>query len=459
MKDSTIAAIATYPAEAAIGLIRISGKDAFKAASDIFTLKKKPFKSLKPNYAALGYIHTGPEKIDEAMLVLFKGPRSYTGEDMAELSCHGSPYILEKVMHLLISKGCTPAGPGEFTKRAFLNGKMDLSEAEAVADLISAKNGPALKLALNQLSGGESGLIKKLRRSLLQLLSLVEAGIDFAHEDIEKTAPQKAAALAEKLLAKVAALAKNADDGLMLKNGIKTVIAGKPNTGKSSLLNAMLNKDRAIVTSAPGTTRDTVEGALSSGGLYFRLIDTAGIRRAKNQAEKHGIKKARAALKSSDAAILVIDGSRKPDRADLAVYTALKSKKLVVAVNKSDLKAAVSPAEAAVFFRLKRATPVLCVSAKTKHGIKSLTNALKNIIMDEKSGGFGGAVVSSLRHKKELLSSAVALRAAVSSLKKGVFEEAAFDLKQAAARLGAITGEISSEAVLDGIFKNFCIGK
>jgi tRNA modification GTPase len=418
MKDTTIAAIATYPAESAIGMIRISGKDAFKTASAVFTPKKRAFKSIKPNFAALGDIYGGKEKIDEAMLVLFKSPRSYTGEDMAEISCHGSPYILGKVMRLLQSLGCVPAGPGEFTKRAFLNGKMDLSAAEAVSDIISAKNDAALKLALNQLSGGESGLIKKLRQKLLSLLSLVEAEIDFAHEDIQRTAPLFAAALAGKILAEIEALIKNADEGIMLKNGIKTAITGKPNTGKSSLLNALLNKNRAIVTSAPGTTRDTVEGSLSLDGLYFRLIDTAGIRQAKNQAEKHGIKRAQIALKTSDMAIFVIDGSKQPDGADLAVYRRLKAKNLVVAVNKSDLKKITGPAQAVKFFRLNPGTPVVSVSAKTKQGIKGLTNALKNTIMGKKAGSTGETLIASLRHKKELLSAGRGLRAAIFALKK-----------------------------------------
>lgn len=459
MKDTTIAAIATFPAESAIGIIRVSGKGAFGAASRIFTPAGGPFRSLKPNFTSLGGIFDGPEKIDEAMITLFKSPRSYTGEDMAEISCHGNPYILDRVMSLLMANGCVPAGPGEFTRRAFLNGKIDLTRAEAVIDVISAKNDAALKIAVAQLSGGESAVIKNLRSSLLKLLSLVEAEIDFAHEDIQKTGPAEAAALARGILDKISGLLKDAGDGIMLKNGIKTAIAGKPNTGKSSLLNALLKKERAIVTGSPGTTRDTVEGALSLGGLFFRLIDTAGIRRAKSTAEKHGISKAKHAHRSSDIAVLVLDSSKKPGKGDLAVYRGLKTKNLIVALNKSDLKAAFTPNEAASFFSLPPQVPVIPVSAKTKKGINALTNTLKNIIIMDRPSGAGRMVIASLRHKKELESARRAMSAAIPALKKGSFEEAAFDLKQASSALGSITGEISGEDVLAGIFKNFCIGK
>jgi tRNA modification GTPase len=459
MKDTTIAAIATFPAESALAIIRISGKDSFRIMSSVFTPKNKPFKALKPNHKALGHIADGKEIIDEAMLVLFKSPRSYTGEDMAEISCHGNPYILGKIMDLLSAKGCTTAGPGEFTKRAFLNSKMDLSAAEAVADIISAKNDAALQLALRQLSGGESGLIRNLRQKLLKLLSLVEAEIDFAHEDIQKNAPQQAATVARKIILEIDKMLINADEGIMLKNGIKTAIAGKPNTGKSSLLNALLNKKRAIVTNAPGTTRDTVEGSLSINGLCFKFIDTAGLRQTKNQAERYGISKAENAIKTSDIVIFVIDGSKKTDKADLAVYRRLKTKHLIVALNKSDLKAITSPEKAVKILGLRNDTPVLSISAVTKHGINDLTKALKNIIMTNTAAGSGETLIASLRHKKELSAARVGLLAAVAAFEKGSFEEAAFDLKQASGHLGSITGDISSEDVLDGIFKNFCIGK
>lgn len=459
MKDTTIAAIATYPAESAIGIIRISGKETFRIASSIFIPKNRPFKYLKPNYTALGCIYDGKEKIDEAVAVLYKAPRSYTGEDMAELSCHGSPYVLGKIMNLLLAKGCAAAGPGEFTKRAFLNGKMDLSAAEAVADVISAKNDSALKLALNQLSGEESGLIKKLRLKMLSLLSLVEAEIDFAHEDIQKTPPQKAAALAEKIQEEIKSLIKNAGEALMLKNGIKTAITGKPNTGKSSLLNAILNKNRAIVTSSAGTTRDTVEGSLQIDGLYFRLIDTAGLRQAKNQAEKHGIIKTENTIKTADIAVFVIDGSKNLDKADFAAFGRIKTKNLIVVVNKSDLKKILTPPKAAKLLGLKPKTPVLAISAKTKHGIKGLTNTLKNIIINNRTAGINETLTANLRHKDELEAASSAMFEAIKSLKKDSFEEAAFDIKQAAAHLCSITGEISGEDVLVKIFKNFCIGK
>lgn len=459
MKETTIAALATYPAESAIGVIRVSGKDSFRAVSAIFR-SKKIFRTIKPNHLTLGFIHDGNEKIDEVMLVLFRSPRSYTGEDMAEISCHGSPYIMSRILSLLLKRGCVPAGPGEFTKRAFLNGKMDLSRAEAVADIVSAKNSASLKLALNQLSGRESGAINAFRRGIARVLSLLEAEIDFAHEGIEKTPPASAIKKVKALAAGVESLIQNADEGIMLKTGIKLAICGRPNTGKSSLLNALLKKNRAIVSRVPGTTRDTVEARTELGGLPFCLIDTAGIRGAKNAVEKEGIKRAENAAKNCDIAVLVLDGSVRPGPEDLRACRQVRGKNVVIAVNKSDLKHAYKTSLARSFLSLPGQAPVVRVSAMKKTGINSLTNAVKNIIIKKRAPApVNDVLVASLRHRESLRAALKSLKASILALKRGSYETAAFDIKQAAASMASITGTIGSEEVLDAIFSKFCVGK
>jgi tRNA modification GTPase len=459
MKDTTIAAIATFPAVSAIGVIRVSGKDTQKIVSGIF-YPNNPDNRFVPNSAVPGKIKDGPEILDEAVLTFFRSPRSFTGEDTAEISCHGNPYILYSIMNLLIKNGCVPAGPGEFTKRAFLNGKIDLSQAEAIADTIAADNPAALKLAMSQLAGRERSAITGLRKGILDLLARVEAEIDFAHEDIERTSRVDAAAAAAALAEKVKLLVKNADEGIMLKQGIRLVICGRPNTGKSRLLNTLLKKDRAIVTSMPGTTRDIIEDRMVIDGLPFRLIDTAGIRAARNPAEKSGIKRASAALKTADVIIFLIDGSSRLSKTDSGLYARIKNKNIVVAINKSDLRQRTTAGKASGFFPLPPSCPVVKISALKNTGIKDLTNAVKNIIISKAAPvPLGEVLVANLRHKTCLKRAAAALGAAVKALGKNSFEAAAFDLKEAAVAAGAVIGEISSDDVLDGIFKNFCIGK
>jgi len=460
MENATIAAISTHPGKSALGIIRVSGKDTLSVISKIIhPLSGAPVDSITPRtqFTARLFDSNGA-LIDKPLGAVFKAPHSYTGEDMAEISCHGSILILHSAMEALCHFGARPALPGEFTKRAFLNNKIDLAQAEAVADIIDAESKASLKLSLSQLEGKESGAITALRGKILLLLSAMELEIDFAHEDTPGLDPKNAAEQISAITADIDALIQNADAGIMIKNGVRCVIAGKPNAGKSSVMNALLKKNRAIVTGMPGTTRDVIEDRFELEGIPVRLFDTAGIRSAENQAEEEGVKRAKGALKEADLVIFTADGSVPLTKDDLEIFKETAGRPLIVCVNKSDLKHAVSPEEAASFFGVKEAIQINCVK---EGGITRLTNALKNIIINGRNmPSIDGILVANLRHRQALMEARAALNEAAAAAAKGLsFEFAALDVKRAASALGSITGAISTDEILDSIFKGFCIGK
>ena len=457
MTEDTSTAAATFPAESAICLVRVSGKDTLKVISGAFTFKSKSktLDSIKPGTVSLGSLKDGKDTIDEAMLSYFKSPNSYTGEDMAEISLHGNPLILFKAVNILIKNGCRAAEPGEFTRRAFLNGKMDLSQAEAVADIVAAKNDTALKLSLSQLEGKEKKIISKLKESILKILALIEAEIDFAHEDIEKTSTEKVKEMLKGVLDKINVLIKNAEEGIKLKEGINLVISGKPNTGKSSLLNALLKKDKAIVTHVPGTTRDIIEDTLIIDGFPFKLSDTAGVRGTDNVVELEGIKRTEQALNNADLILFLIDGSVKLTSEDTDLFKKIKDKDYLVVINKNDLPIKVNTEEVNKSFNTAGA---LSISALKNRGIKDLTNEIKNtIISKNKFSAVDDVVITNMRHKTSLERAKANIEDALS--KSSSHEELAIDIKQAVENISAIIGEISTEDILGDIFKNFCIGK
>jgi tRNA modification GTPase len=402
----------------------------------------------------------GSRVFDEAMVTVFRAPNSYTGENMAELSCHGNPFILSLLLNAAVSNGACPAAAGEFTRRAFLNGKIDLSQAEAVADIISAKNEAALSLALKQLDGAEKTAIKKLKDSLTELITLLEVEIDFAHEDTARTTHEQAAAGLNRIIIQVRNMIASADEGIMVKEGVRTVITGRPNAGKSSLLNALLKKNRAIVTHIPGTTRDVIEDSLSIDGISFRLFDTAGIRSSDNPVELEGIRRAKEAVCDADLVIFVVDGSAELSAEDALLYSEINGKNTIIAVNKSDLQPKLTAKNAKEFFNAN-GVPVLMISAVNVSTITPLTNLMKNTIMSRKNGsGLNDILVANLRHKQALILALQSLDSAEASLKKKMsYEFAASDLNSAMIRLSEITGEISNEDVLENIFGKFCIGK
>ncbi len=456
--NTTIVAPATYPAESAIGIIRISGPETFAIIEKIFSFKSQSinFENVKSHSAHLGFIKDKNILIDKVLLTIFRSPFSYTGENMAEISCHGNPFIINKIIDILIKNGCKIAEPGEFTKRAFLNGKMDLSEAESVADIVSSKNEISLNLALKQLTGQEKNLITNLREKIISVISLIETDLDFS-DSVENIEMEKIKNLLYETIKEIEKLINYTDEGIMLKHGIKLVITGKPNVGKSSLLNVLLKKEKAIVTHIPGTTRDIIEDTVTIEGLPFKIYDTAGIRKPKGLIEKIGIKKTKDAIKKSDLILFMIDGSKKINKEDIKIFSEIKKKNFLIVVNKLDLKLIYDEKKLMDIFKIDK-NRLSFISALKNKGINDLTKMIKNIIIN--SNNFISPeeiVISNLRHKTSLKNAVKFLKKAIENLNS--YEIAVVNIKIAADFLDKIIGKIVDENILDNIFKNFCIGK
>ena len=463
MENRTIAAISTYPGKSALGIIRVSGRDTFSIISKMVRFSSgMPISEIPPRtqYLAGLYDHFD-SLLDKPLVTVFKAPNSYTGEDMAEISCHGSILILQSAMEALCHFGAQSALPGEFTKRAFLNNKMDLAQAEAVADIIDADSKASLKLSLSQLEGNESGAITALREKISSLLSLLELEIDFAHEDTPKLDSKSALSKLSLINADIGLLLKNADLGIMIKNGVRCVIAGKPNAGKSSVMNALLRKNRAIVTGLAGTTRDVIEDRFDLENIPVRLFDTAGIRHAETQAEKEGVHRAKTALKEADIILFIVDGSLPLTNEDIDAFKETFGRQVILCINKSDLEQKIAAQDAKAFLGADDTTSAISINCVKEDGIIPLTNALKNIIIGSGHPALlDGILVANLRHKQALLEASTALKDAGDALAKNLsFEFAASDIKRAAASLGSITGVISTDEILESIFSGFCIGK
>jgi len=454
--EDTIVALATPAGSGAIAIIRLSGSDAITMASKMFdSVSGKILKQQQTHTVHLGNIIDGKRVIDEVLVTIFKNPNSYTGEDVVEISCHGSAYIQQEIIQLALRKGCRMASPGEFTLQAFLNGKMDLSQAEAVADLIASDSKASHQLAMQQMRGGFSSEIKILREELLNFASLIELELDFAEEDVEFANREDF----QKLISKITQILKRLIDsfatGNVLKNGIPVVIVGRTNSGKSTLLNALLNEERAIVSDIPGTTRDTIEDDITIGGLRFRFIDTAGLRETTNEIEKIGVKRALEKLEQSSIYIYLFDineMSAKEVKEDLQNLSTT-SKQIIVA-NKTDL---VSD-ETVVKFN-KSDIELLFISAKKQENLELLTDTLlaKAGINSLDSNQL---IVTNSRHYDALLKALDEIY----NVQKGIDNNLsgdllAIDLRQALYHLGEITGQVSNDELLGNIFANFCIGK
>ena len=454
--NDTIVALATPSGPGAIAIIRLSGKDAIKIASLVFnSVLGKKLADQKTHTVHLGNILDGERIIDEVLATLFKNPQSYTGENVVEFSCHGSSYIQQEIIQLLLRKGCRMATAGEFTLQAFLNGKMDLSQAEAVADLIASDSKASHQLAIQQMRGGFTTEIEELRVQLLDFASLIELELDFSEEDVEFASRNDF----QKLIKKTTSLLKNLIDsfatGNVLKNGIPVAIIGRPNSGKSTLLNVLLNEDRAIVSNIAGTTRDTIEDEITIDGIRFRFIDTAGIRNTKDEIEKIGVEKALEKLKNSAIYIYLFDSTEmgmNDVKIELESFSTTSSQ-LIVA-NKID------KASKSVLNTIKNSTlPVLSISAKKKESIDQLKKSLLDLAGKEALDK-NQLIVTNSRHYDILLKSLEEIIKVQNGIDQNLSGDLlAIDLRQALYYLGEITGKVSNDDLLGNIFANFCIGK
>ena len=455
-KRDTIAAIATPYGESAIGIVRLSGEKSLEILKKIF---KSPSGKIKPRYAHYGYIvNKNGEPIDEAVVIYYKAPHSYTGEDMVEINLHGNPLILKEVLNRILEEGARLAEPGEFTKRAFLNGKLDLTQAEAVAELISAKTELARKLALNQLRGALSREIKPLREELLMLHALVESSIEFEEEDIPTIEKEDLEKRLEKILQRIDKLLQTAKTGKAIRQGIKLAIVGRPNVGKSSLFNRLLGEERAIVTDIAGTTRDYIEETVNLKGIPINLIDTAGIRETSDLVERIGVERSLQKLKEADVVLFVLDASKeKPSEEDLKLARLVEGvkKPTIVVLNKIDLGRKLDLSQLPL-----KAERVVEVSAKTGEGIEKLADAILEVAGVQTAEG--GNIYISVRHEELLKRAKKALENALKYLREGEFyspEILMLDIREASDALGEIIGEVTTEDVLGQIFSTFCIGK
>jgi tRNA modification GTPase len=440
-------------------VIRLSGDKAIHIANDVF--KGNNLSEAAGYSLHFGIISDGVKTLDEVLLSLFKNPKSYTGEDLVEISCHGSPFILSEVLQLLITKGARLAEPGEFTLRAFLNGKMDLSQAEAVADLIASDSEASHRLAMDQMRGGFKARIESLRKELIHFASMIELELDFGEEDVEFADRLQLKALVDSILKIIHELIGSFKYGNVLKNGIYTVIAGRPNAGKSTLLNGLLKEDRAIVSDIEGTTRDTIEDILNIDGMIFRLVDTAGIREAKDQIEAQGIERTMHSIGKSSMMIYVFDSLRMPlleVQSDLEKL-GLDATQTVLIANKTD-ELISKPEILEELSELKQAWPnFISMSAKAADEMEQLT-ALMRKMAEEHIPQEGDVVVSNARHLVSLRDTQDSLYRVIDGLASGLSSDlVAFDIRQALHHLGLITGEVTTDDLLENIFRNFCIGK
>jgi tRNA modification GTPase len=463
--DKTICAPATAIG-GAIAVIRISGTESHAICSKIFfPADKGIILSEQKGYTVLyGEIRSSAAVIDEVLLTVFRAPHSYTGENSCEISCHASPFIVRKILELLINNGAVAAQPGEFTQRAFFNGKMDLSQAEAVADVIASKTSSSHSIAMNQMKGGFSEEIRKLRHELLNFASLIELELDFGEEDVEF-------ADRTKLLATILGVKDLADRlagsfmiGNAIKNGIPVAIIGKPNSGKSTLLNSLLMEERAIVSDIPGTTRDSIEDTIVIEGTEFRFIDTAGLRDTEDIIETMGIKKTHEKIDLSSVVLLVDEISDTAIsinmRAD-AIREIIKGtgKHLVILINKSDIGSEIIKSKLKNNIKIDNNETLLFISAKEKTGLDLLRSELSRIASAGK-GNSDDVIITNARHYEALLNVSESLVRVISGLEQQIPEDLiAIDIRQAIHYLGEITGEITSDEILGNIFRNFCIGK
>ncbi len=455
----TIIALSTPPGAGAIGVIRLSGPKAIEVVDEVF--HGKDLSQVEGYTVHFGKIKDEEGKVlDEVLATIFRGPKSYTKENVVELSCHGSSYIIEQIIHLFLRKGVRSANRGEFTLRAFLNGQMDLSQAEAVADLIASDSASSHDIAMKQMRGGFSDEIKELRQELIDFAALIELELDFGEEDVEFADRERLEKLVEKIQVVLKKLIDSFHLGNVIKNGVATVIAGRPNAGKSTLLNALLNEERAIVSDIAGTTRDTIEESLNIDGINFRFVDTAGIRKAQDSIESIGVDKAMSEIQKSTVALHVVDIS---DTTPEMVWSDINSFKIigtrfVIILNKMDLNPYTKPEK---YYKegLISAKNIITTSALNKMNIEALKEHLYNTVIDHPEL-MDQTIVSNTRHYDALNKSCESLSKVLNGIQTGITGDfIALDIRQSLHFLGEITGEIHTDDLLESIFTRFCIGK
>ena len=462
--QDTIVALATPSGSGAIAVVRLSGKDAVNIASKVFkSVSGKNIEKQKSHTIHLGHITEGERIYDQVLLSVFKGPNSYTGENIIEISCHGSSYIQQQIIQLLLRSGCRMANAGEFTLRAFLNGKLDLSQAEAVADLIASDNEASHQIAMQQMRGGFSNEIAKLREELLNFASLIELELDFAEEDVEFADRTQFHQLLERIEFVLKKLIDSFAVGNVIKNGIPAAIVGEPNVGKSTLLNALLNEERAIVSDIAGTTRDTIEDELVINGIGFRFVDTAGIRETQDVVESIGIKKTFEKIEQAQVVIYLVDGSQLSDSAKMSQFKTeiekIKNqfplKPLIILVNKAD-KLDKEQKEVIINAHTE---DILLISAKENMGVEELKEKLLSFV---NTGALRNneTIITNTRHYDSLLKALEEIQKVQFGLRSGLSADLmAIDIRQALYYFGEITGQVTNDELLGNIFANFCIGK
>jgi tRNA modification GTPase len=454
--EDTIAAISTPIGRGGIGIVRLSGKDAVKIANRLFSSPKHKKLTATPSHRILyGHIINplNGEVVDEALVSVMKAPNTYTREDIVEVNCHGGVVPLKRVLELLVEGGARLAEPGEFTKRAFLNGRIDLVQSEAVLDIINSLTEQSRKAALEQLRGGLSGKIESARNKLVNLTAIVETFIDFPEEDIEPASQKELKERAAEIKRHLKELIENARYGRVLREGLKAAIIGRPNVGKSSLLNALLEQDRVIVTEMPGTTRDIIEEYLDIKGFPVRIMDTAGIREAIDIAESEGVARSLRAMKDADLVLLVLDGSNSLHNTDLELIEKSGSCNSILIINKSDL-----PSKIPRDF-LPNDKLAVKISALKGTGLDELKNEIVRQLLKEGAGA-GDDIATNVRHIKAIEKAYSSINSFICGLKKGVSPEyLAVDLRDGLDALGEIIGITTSEEILNKIFSDFCIGK
>lgn len=455
MNTNTIAAIATGMTNSGIGMVRISGENALEVIDRIYRGKHK-LSTQESHTIHYGHIYDEEQLVDEVLVSIMRAPKTYTGEDTVEINCHGGMLVVQKVLETVLKNGAQMAEPGEFSKRAFLNGKMDLSKAEAVMDLIHAKSEYAYKNSLNQLSGGLKKKIKECREKVLYEIAFIESALDDPEHISLEGYNEKLIQITRQLQEKIASMLASFENGRIMKEGIKTVIVGKPNAGKSSLLNMLLGEERAIVTDIEGTTRDVLEESVNLGGIKLLLMDTAGIRKTKDTVEKIGVERARTYAKDADFVLYVVDGTKPLDENDLEICEILKEKKSLCLLNKMDLQMVIDEAE------MKKHTQgeVLSISAKEGIGMDTLAKKIKEYFFKKEIDFNDDIYITNVRHKNLLEQAYESMKLVEQSIQDQMPEDFySIDLMSAYTFLGYILGEEVEDDLVEEIFSKFCMGK